>query len=223
MKSTTGIIAGVSDVRRTFVHLAQESKDPNEMLEIVNASFIADEETIFGEPNHDWHAREYAWYKSQSLSVKDIPPPIPAIWQSVASTKGEINSNYGWCIYSKENGEQYNKAISALVEDPLSRQALMIYTRPTMHEDSKRDGMRDFMCTNTVQLLLRNGALHYIVNMRSNDAVFGYKGDSAWHRKVHWLAANDLMDKLGVRVKLGELIWNAGSLHIYPRHRDLIK
>ena len=223
MKSTTGVINGVDDIRRTFKALAQESKDPNEMLEIVNASFVADEETIFGEPNHGWHAREYAWYRSKSLSVNDIPPPIPIIWKSVASTKGEINSNYGWCIYSEENGKQYEKAISALVEDPLSRQALMIYTRPTMHEDSKRDGMRDFMCTNTVQLLLRNGALHYIVNMRSNDAVFGYKGDSAWHRKVHWLAANDLMDKLGVRVKLGELIWNAGSLHIYPRHRDLIK
>ena len=60
-------------------------------IEIVNASFIADEETIFGKLTEYVH-RELAWYKSTSLSVHDIPEPIPDIWLKVADKHGFINS-----------------------------------------------------------------------------------------------------------------------------------
>ncbi|HRT02751.1 MAG TPA: hypothetical protein P5513_02290 [Candidatus Diapherotrites archaeon] len=43
-----------------------------------------------------------------------------------------------------------------------SRQALIIYTRPTMHTDSKRDGMSDFMCTISNQFFIREDKLHMI-------------------------------------------------------------
>jgi thymidylate synthase len=218
-----GVTNRVEDIRETFRQLADDTTLPEDaMIEIVNASFIADQPTIFGEPNHDWHAREFQWYVSQSRFVKDIPEPIPKIWQDVASTNGEINSNYGWCILSQENGDQYLNAINAIVKDPDTRQAVMIYTRPSMHFDSHRDGMKDFICTNTVQLLYRGDQLHYMVNMRSNDAIFGYKGDRSWHTAVHDWACVDLSDRFGREVKKGHLIWNAASLHIYPRHRGLI-
>ena len=204
----------VDTIRRKFCDLEPDEKG---MLELVNARFIADEPAIFGTPNEDWHRRELEWYLSESLSVHDIPPPIPTIWQEVASTEGKINSNYGWCIFSTENWSQYDHAIEALQKDPYSRQALMIYTRPTMHEAARHKGMRDFICTNTVQLMIRDGELHYLVNMRSSDAVFGYKGDYAWHRFVHEKACQDL------GVPAGKIIWNAGSLHVYPRHYHLVQ
>lgn len=69
-------------------------------LELVGASFIADEETIFGSVNREYVDRECQWYDSMSLKVADIPGGPPQIWQQVASKKGEINSNYGWMIYS---------------------------------------------------------------------------------------------------------------------------
>jgi thymidylate synthase len=57
--------------------------------------------------------------------------------------------------------------------------------------------------------------------MRSNDAVFGYKGDLAW--------ANYLVDQALLILKetypdltKGKIVWNAASLHIYPRHHHLI-
>ena len=31
------------------------------------------------------------------------------IWKQVASTDNLVNSNYGWCIFSIENGEQYKE------------------------------------------------------------------------------------------------------------------
>lgn len=90
-----------------------------------------------------------------------------------------------------------------------------------MHTDATRDGMSDFMCTHATHLMIRNGHLHYIVNMRSNDAVFGYKGDRAWHAWVHQLAL-DALTKNYPDLSLGNLYWNAGSLHVYPRHHHLV-
>lgn len=189
-------------------------------LEIVNASFIADEPAIFGQPNHDWHARERAWYNKMSLNVNDIEPPIPQIWKGIAAEDGTINSNYGWCIFSKDNGNQYTSAIDVLINAPTSRQAVMIYNRPSMHVDSKAKGMRDFMCTYATQLIIRKGLLHYLVFMRSSDAVYGYKGDWAWHNFIHDLAVSNLHMH---NVKKGHMHWNAGSIHVYPRHFHLVK
>lgn len=209
----------VASIRRLF---QMQMPDPETgMLEIINASFIADEPSIFGEPNEDWHRREREWYLSQSLNVNDIPGPVPAIWQQVASYKGEINSNYGWCIFSKANGYQYINALDALRTNRHSRQAVMIYNRPSMHDDCRRDGMHDFICTHSTHLFIRNGRLDYIVNMRSNDAIFGYKGDYAWHRFVQMLA-RDSLAKDYPDLTLGTLYWNAGSLHVYPRHHHLV-
>ena len=214
-----GTALKVSDIRKAF-----QKETPNETgnIEIINAVFIADELTIFGTVNEDWNRRELAWYLSESLSVHDISPPVPTIWLDNASIKGTINSNYGWCIYSKDNGYQYNAAISALISDKNTRQAVMIYNRPTMHVDSKKYGMKDFMCTNTVQLYIRDNALHYSVYMRSNDAVYGYKGDRAWHEFVYNQALTQLSTHYS-GLRRGMMLWNAASLHVYPRHFDLVK
>lgn len=209
----------VADIRR---ELASLTPDENGMRELIAAQFIADEDSIFGSPNEDWHRRELDWYLSESRNVNDIAGNIPKIWKDIADEYGMINSNYGWCIYSEANYSQYRKAMKALRDDPYSRQAVMIYTRPTMHEDSKVRGRKDFMCTNTVQLVIRDGVMHYIVNMRSSDAVFGYKGDRAWHEHVFNEAVHE-HSTLSSTVKKGNLIWNAVSLHVYPRHEKLVQ
>jgi len=213
-----GTALRVKDIRNAFIHV---QPDANGLLEVVNANFIADEDSIFGTVNHDWNARELQWYLSQSLSINDIPEPIPQIWQDVASIKGTINSNYGWCIYSKDNGEQYNAAINALIENADSRQAVMIYNRPTMHADSKKFGMKDFMCTNTAQLFIRDNRLFYLVYMRSNDAIYGYKGDYAWHTHVYRQAYAQLKATYP-DLQPRSMMWNVASLHIYPRHAQLV-
>jgi thymidylate synthase len=186
-------------------------------VEIMNASFIADEPAIFGTVNQEYVERELSWYKSMSLNVNDIPTPVPAIWKAVATPEGLINSNYGWCIYSEENGNQYAKVLGQLLSNPDSRRAVMIYNRPSMHDDYNKDGMSDFMCTNAVQYLYRDGKLNALVYMRSNDAVFGYKNDYAWQKYV----LDQLCDALNIPV--GTIYWNVASLHVYERHFDLIK
>lgn len=185
-------------------------------IEIVGAHFSADEVSIFKKPSEDYIRRELDWYNLQSRNVYDIEAPVPKIWKDIASSEGYINSNYGWCIYSEENGSQYDKTHAELSKNPDSRRAIMIYTRPSMHEDYNHDGMSDFICTNSVQYLIRNGRLRTIVNMRSNDAISGYRNDYAWQLHV----AEKLGADLGV--ELGPIIWNAGSFHVYERDFYLI-
>jgi len=192
-------------------------------IEIINASFLADEASIFGKVNQDYVKRELEWYRSLSLNVNDIPGGPPAIWKQVSDKDGFINSNYGWCIYSKENGNQFTKVVNELVASPLSRRATMIYIRPSMHEDYNRNGMSDFMCTYSTQYFIRDGKLHASVFMRSNDAVYGYKNDYAWQDFVHRDLLQAINGKSNTVYGLGDLYWNAGSLHVYERHFNLVE
>lgn len=187
------------------------------VVEVIGATFIADEDYIVRKPAYNYIQRELEWYKSQSLYVNDIPGETPQIWKDISSDEGKINSNYGWCIYSEENGHQYKHVLRELRNNPNSRRATMIYNRPSMHLDYNRDGMSDFMCTYANTFYIRDNQLvsHYL--MRSNDAVFGYNNDYAWAKYVQ----NQLAEDLGVEV--GELIWTASNFHVYERHFNFIE
>lgn len=186
-------------------------------IEIIGSSFLASEPAIFGEPNEDYIAREIEWYKSMSLNVNDIPGGAPLIWQQVSSSEGLINSNYGFLVWSDANYKQYDYVLEELLKNPHSRRAVMVYTRPSIWLDYNQNGMSDFICTNTVQYMIRNGFLHAVVQMRSNDVIFGYKNDYAWQKYI----LNKLADDLNVPA--GDIVWNAGSLHVYERHFDLVR
>lgn len=202
-------------------------------LEIQNCNFVADKDWIVREPNYDYAKRELEWYKSQSLYVDDIPGKTPKIWESVASKTGDvgkINSNYGWCIFSNENGNQYRECLNALVKDHHTRQAVMFYNRPGMHKDANKDEMHDFMCTYQVQCFLNRYyyndndkqnyfyVLRYIVYQRSQDLVFGYDNDILWHDYVANKLCRDLSSKIGIKVYPSYIECNVGSAHIYERH-----
>jgi len=188
----------------------------NRTIELMGANFIAAEESLFGKLDLDYLKREEQWYDSQSLNVNDIPGGAPAVWKAVASKDGTINSNYGWCCYSAENGGQFDKVVAELKKNPESRRAQIIYTRPAMWEDYNLDGRNDFMCTNAVQYMIRRGAVHAFVSMRSNDAIFGYKNDRFWQFTMLERVASCL------DLPAGQLHWNVGSLHVYERHFYLV-
>ena len=214
-------VYGVNNIRNIFKEKLKmqdfvTDKTGVKTVEIINASFFADQDAIFGTPNQDYIERELEWYKSKSLNVNDIPGGPPEIWKMVANPNGRINSNYGWCIYSFENGDQFNKVVEELKRNPDSRRGTMIYNRPSMHYDYNTAGMSDFMCTNTVQYLIRDGKVNALVYMRSNDAVFGYKNDYAWQKHV----LQEVCDKLDL--PMGSIFWNVASLHVYERHFKFI-
>jgi thymidylate synthase len=218
----------IKDIRSYFISALEneeyvEDKTGVKTLDLVGASFLADAPAIFGTPNEEYISREIAWYESQSLNVEDIPGETPAIWESISSDSGKINSNYGYLINSEENFNQYKKVLRQLLVDRQSRRAVMIYQRPTMHEDFCVDGMSDFICTNAVQYLIRGNKVNAVVQMRSNDVIFGYRNDYAWQLHVLQNLVADI-NRLGeADYKVGDITWQVGSLHVYERHFKFVK
>ncbi len=86
--------------------------------------------------------------------------------------------------------------------------------------------MSDFICTNDVQYLIRDGKMHAVVQMRSNDAVYGYKNDYAWAKYVldkMVKSFNEFSVHSNVpRVDVGDIHWQVSSLHIYEKHFYLL-
>ena len=215
----------VNDIRNQLIKLKHKQEyvliGEVKTLEIINASFEADEDSIYGEINTKYQQDELDWYLSKSMNVKDLKN-TPTIWKNIADELGLINSNYGALIFSDWNDKQFDSCLNQLIKDKTTRRAMMIYTRPSIQRQWNFNGRNDFICTNNVQVFIRNNKLVYIVNMRSNDVVFGYKNDLYWHKFVY----NSLMFNLTQfypELESTNILWNAGSLHVYERHFDLVK
>lgn len=207
-----------NDIKDILVNKYKNQQfDGNGNISIIAASFIADKPFIIREPNQDYIERELEWYLSESLNVNDIPDKTPKIWEQCSDKDGFINSNYGWTTFSKENYSQFDKVLTELSNNKDSRQGVIIFIRPTMHEDSKRNGMHDFICTYCYNFKIEDNILYMIVNMRSNDCVYGYNND--------WAFANYVFDKMLEELKKtyldlqkGVIFWRADNFHCYPRH-----
>jgi len=172
--------------------------------------------------NEEYCKKELEWYLSQDLNIKGWVDDI-TIWKQVADKNGYINSNYGWCIFSKENGFQYKYCLKALKKHKDTRQALMIYTRPSIYEAWNRNGMCDFICTNYVDCLIRNNKLIYIIHQRSGDAIFGALfNDFYWHCYIYNKLLKDLKYVYS-NLEVGNIIFIIDSLHIYSRHFQILE
>ena len=218
----------VEDIRNTFLNEYKNGrfttdKTGAKTIEIIGASFVADENAIFGKPNQEYIDAEIQWYNSKSTNIETLAKfygKKPAAWAYSANAHGEINSNYGTLIFSPEYNEQYNNALSELVKNPDTRRAAMIYNRPSIWVDYNAQNKNDFICTNAVTYYIRDNQLHCVVQMRSNDAVFGYKNDYAWQLHVLERLVTDInycnIDSPPLTV--GNIHWQVQNLHVYSRH-----
>ena len=170
---------------------------------------------------------ELEWYRSMDLNIKGHPKiEDNPIWQGCATPSGRVNSNYGWCVFSQENYDQYKKAVDSLLSDIWTRQSCCIYVRPQIQYDHN-DGVNakhDFICTFCTHHFIRENKLEYIVYMRSNDIEFGLPYDLAWHQYVYKNMYNDLIvageysDRPEYKhLGIGSIHWHATSLHKYER------
>lgn len=221
----------VSDIREHFINeLALEhftvDKTGQKTIEILGASFLADEPAIFGTPSKEYISKELSWYESMSTNINDIygeEREAPAAWKYAANKYGEINSNYGLLIFSEKYHNQFNRVVDELTSNPDGRRATMVYNRPSIWAEYNENGKSDFICTNAVTYYIRKNKLHSVVQMRSNDVVFGYKNDYAWQREVMEMIVQKYLKKnIFAELEVGDLYWQVQNLHVYSRHFHLV-
>lgn len=163
--------------------------------------------------NDEYLSKEIAWYESQSLDVLEISKSAK-IWLSCCDNNSKIHSNYGYLMFSRQNGYQFNNVVAELRNNKDSRRAVAYYTNPMMHYT----GGKDHICTLAVGYRVINNEVHAFVTMRSNDLRFGLIGaDLGW--QIYMLHAVSA----ALELKPAKVHWHAMSLHLYERHFEGLK
>ena len=116
-----------------------------------------------------------------------------------------------------ERNNQFNKCIYKLLENPNTRQAVII-----MGDVNEFDNDPLFICTMYMHIFLNHikdndYELEYIVHMRSNDAI-EFDTDILWHYTV----INRMIKQLKVKYNIvnKKIIWNADTIHLYSQFFD---
>jgi thymidylate synthase len=222
----------IEDIRQMFIDKLKNEdfvidKSGVKTIEIIGASFIADEEVIFGEVNKEYVDAEIEWYKSKSTNINklaEIYGKSPVAWQYSANKYGEINSNYGTLIFSDKYYNQFEKVLAELLKNPDSRRAQLIYNRPSIWVEFNEDNKNDFICTNAQTFYIRDNKLHLVSQMRSNDSCYGYKNDFQWAKYL----MNEMVNRYNTetefeKIQEGDIIWQVMNLHVYEKHFSLVK
>ncbi len=176
--------------------------------------------------NIDYSLKEINWYLDMNLSIDGLQP-TPTIWTLVADKNRIINSNYGYIIFSDNNKNQFLNAICAILENIYTRRSIMIYQCPEMHYKYKENNRNDFVCTISHQFIVRKNKNEYtlnsIINMRSQDFIYGYLNDIVWFNYVHFLGY-EILTKIipEITINRHNIYLNVGSLHIYEKHFKLL-
>lgn len=114
--------------------------------------------------------------------------------------------SYGYRI-----AEHIPKLIDKLKNDNDTRQAVL----PILKVSDSFRSTRDIPCTISLQLLIREGKLNMIVNMRSNDIFLGMPYDIFMFTMLQEVIANEL------NLELGWYIHRPGSLHLYEENFEI--
>lgn len=200
----------------------------NKVLYSVN--WVADKDSMIGQVNEDWVRRELDWFRSGSDHLEDMEGPVPKLFQACAGHDGRVNSAYGHILFDRDERPGYSKpslfdrvVYAFESEGPGTRHAVAIISDRDVHDLSHFNGRNDFICTNALNFMIdADNRLHIIAQMRSMDAVFGYRADySMW---------NDLMSYLLGHLELvipgltrGDITFQVANLHVYPRHFELLE
>lgn len=152
---------------------------------------------------------EAAWIMSGDNRVETISPYSKAI--SNFSDDGKIF--FG--AYGPKFKEQVEYVVSSLRKDPTTRQAVFNIWRENPPENTK-----DFPCTLSCQLMIRDGHLDSFVTMRSNDVWLGTCYDI--FNACMW-SAYVLLEIKMPEIKLGHLFHTATSRHLYESNYEQAK
>ena len=135
--------------------------------------------------SEEYAEAEWQWYLSGDPSVSklgDIYGKVPAIWNRMADTDGNVNSNYGW---QWQRNDQLKHVIRLLSDNPETRQAAI-----SIYDAKEWDKYTyDTPCTYAVQFTVVDNKLNMSVVMRSNDIWYGFCNDQYCFSNLQMLVA----------------------------------
>ena len=191
--------------------IIQEGVDFDDTKAIFNCGFYIDNPSKKHITNaeRDWSpkypAAEWAWYLSGDPSIDklgELYGKIPPIWEKMADSDRNVNSNYGW---QWQRNNQIDYVVGKLRENKDTRHAaISIY-------DCKefKKYRNDTPCTYAVQFTIINNKLCMSVYMRSNDIWYGFCNDQYQFASLQEMVADRLS------IETGWYYHHAHNMHLY--------
>jgi len=164
--------------------------------------------------NWKYFVGELWWYLSQERNLDKINK-FSNFWNSIADN-GLVNSNYGYIMLSRQKN-QFHWAMSRLIMDQDSRQAVMVFNTPKY----QKFGVKDFVCTMYVNFWIRENQLDMKGQMRSNDIFYGLQYDAPFFSLIHQSARYCLLPYYE-DLELGTYYHCSDNTHYYERHFDMV-
>ncbi|MAL25559.1 MAG: hypothetical protein CL820_06605 [Croceicoccus sp.] len=157
-------------------------------------------------------AAEAAWHLSGSRDV-DILAHYAKSWKKYSDDGLRVNGScYGAKIFSGGENSQWEVAKQILKNDLDSRRSVIV-TDATVSSDLYT---LDKSCLTSMQFLVRDGRLHAVVNMRSNDVYLGLPYDIFLFTIFQERMAFEL------DISLGSYFHIASSFHLYDRDLERV-
>ncbi len=155
--------------------------------------------------NLEYAEAEWQWYLSGDPSVKklgEIYGKVPPIWQRMADSDGNVNSNYG---YQWKRNCQIDYVCAKLKSNKKTRHAAISIYDAKEYSNYKKDTP----CTYAVQFTILNDKLNMSVYMRSNDLWYGFCNDQYQFSSLQKMIAYRLA------IEVGTYYHHAHNLHLY--------
>lgn len=157
---------------------------------------------------------ELCWHLAGSTDVEPLAYYAPR-WRQFTDVPGVVRGGcYGHRVFgtNKAQESQWERVKQILRADLHSRRAVLTLGDPQFVLDSS---IRDVSCACTLQFLVREGRLHAMAYMRSNDVIWGMPYDIFLFTMLQELLAAEF------GLPLGSYFHFAGSLHLYDHHVSL--
>ena len=155
--------------------------------------------------NLEYAEAEWQWYLSGNRNISklgEIYGKIPQIWQRMADSQGNVNSNYGW---QWQRNHQLDYVVAKLKDNPNTRHAAI-----SIYDCKEYSNYRkDTPCTYAVQFTVLNNKLNMSVVMRSNDLWYGFCNDQYCFSMLQQLVS----ERTGYEI--GTYYHFAHNLHLY--------
>ena len=155
--------------------------------------------------NEKYAEAEWQWYLSGDRSTDKLGilyGKTPEIWQRMADSNGNVNSNYGW---QWKRNNQIDWVVNLLAKEKDTRQAAITILDMKEHDTFTYDTP----CTYAIQFTILNGRLDICVTMRSNDLWYGFCNDQYQFSMLQEMIAKE------INMDMGTYYHFAHNLHIY--------
>lgn len=152
---------------------------------------------------------ELLWYALGRNDVAFINK-FAGLWGRISDDGVTSYSAYGDIVFKRHGFNQVEKIIQLLCSDPDSRRAVINFNIP----NDRVIETKDEICTIALQFLIRDGKLHCIGIMRSNDVWYGLPYDVIFFTELTKYIARRL------NIPHGTYTHNVISLHVYERNYD---